>query len=53
VEVVRRGGVVFAVNHRDEAVNVTLGAKGRVLVGRCRDGVAELPPYGVCVVFAA
>ena len=52
VEVVRRGGMVFAVNHRAEAVRVTLGAGGRVLVGRCRDGVAELPAYGVCVVAA-
>jgi beta-galactosidase len=49
VEVVRRGNMVFAVNHRAEAVQVNLGTRGRVLVGACRDGVADLPPYGVCV----
>jgi beta-galactosidase len=51
VEVVRRGRAVFAINHRAEPVSVRLNVKGRALVGCHRDGVAELPAFGVCVVW--
>ena len=51
VEVIERGSALFVINHRDGPVSVHLGAKGRAIVGRYRDGVAELPPFGVCVIW--
>jgi len=49
VEIVRRGRVVFAINHGRKAVEVEMPA-GRTIVGNCAKGVARLPAYGVCVV---
>ena len=50
VEVVRRGDVIFAVNHRDEEVTVDLGRGGEAILGTLRGCVATLAPFGVCVV---
>jgi beta-galactosidase len=50
VEVVRRGEVTFAINHTPQSVRVELGGTGKALVGVFQQGVAELGPYGVCVV---
>ncbi len=49
VEVVRRGNITFAINHRREAAEVEVGP-GEVIVGQCAEGIAKLPAYGVCVV---
>ena len=49
VEIVRRGSVVFAINHGRKAVEVEV-PQGKVIVGDCAKGVARLPAYGVCVV---
>jgi beta-galactosidase len=50
VEVIRRGEVVFAINHTPQTVRVELGGIGQVLTGSFKEGVAELGPYGVCAV---
>jgi len=50
VEIVRRGPVTFAVNHRAEPVEVEIGAHKEVLVGQASNGRTRLPAYGVCVV---
>jgi len=52
VEVVRRGRMVFAINHSRKAVEVPM-PPGRTVVGKRVKGVARLPAYGVCVVQAS
>jgi beta-galactosidase len=49
VEVVRRGGVTFAINHSREACAVPIGG-ARPVVGEWENGLARLPACGVCVV---
>lgn len=49
VEVVRRGNVTFAVNHTREGVTVDVG-QGEAILGKVKDGRAQLEPYGVCIV---
>jgi beta-galactosidase len=49
VEVTTRGDYTFIINHTDAPVTVEVGAKGKALLGTCRNGVAELGPYGVVV----
>jgi len=51
VEVVRRGHVVFAINHGRTPADVRMPG-GRTVVGEVTDGVARLDAYGVCVVKA-
>jgi beta-galactosidase len=48
VEVVRRGPLVFAINHRAQATRVELGASC-ALVGELEGTAAVLPAWGVCV----
>lgn len=50
VEVVRRGDVIFVVNHTDKPASVKLDVNGKTLVGVYVKGVAQLPAYGVTVV---
>ncbi|MDI7276045.1 MAG: beta-galactosidase [Anaerolineae bacterium] len=50
VEVLTRGQVTFAINHTTQSAIVRLGREGKALLGTFRAGVAELPPYGVCIV---
>lgn len=50
VEVVRRGSMVFVVNHTSRSEDVHLGLRGKALVGDYSKGSARLGPYGVCVV---
>lgn len=52
VEVVRRGDVVFAVNHTPKPCAIDLGPVSRVLLGEVIDGAARLGAYGVCVARA-
>ncbi len=49
VEVVRRGDVMFAVNHSPEPCTVDLPGRD-ALAGEWRKGKAKLGAYGVCVV---
>lgn len=48
VEVVRRGDVIFAINHTDQPVAVDLGPVGEPLLGDCAGGKAMLGKFGVC-----
>lgn len=51
VEIIRRGNVLFAINHTAQPVSVPLpGLKGRALVGSFTRGKAVLPAYGVTVL---
>jgi hypothetical protein len=50
IEVVRRGEVTIAINHTSQPARIDLDIPGKALVGDFQDGVAELGPYGVCVV---
>ncbi|MCK4601356.1 MAG: beta-galactosidase [Phycisphaerae bacterium] len=49
VEVVRRGDLVFVINHTHREVKVELPGRDAV-VGEFSDGIAKLCPYGVCII---
>ncbi len=51
VELIQRGDVIFIINHRDEAVRVELGLDGTPILGDFAAGVADLQPFGVCVIY--
>jgi beta-galactosidase len=50
VEIVTRGNVTFIINHTAQSTMARLGREGKAVLGSFRAGVAELPPYGVCIV---
>jgi beta-galactosidase len=50
VEVVRRGDVVFVINHTAEPIEVRLNESGTAIVGSYADGVAAVPAQDVCIV---
>ncbi|HCE46675.1 MAG TPA: hypothetical protein DET40_24265 [Lentisphaeria bacterium] len=50
VEVINRGNFTFAINHNPEPASVPLGISGKAVIGKFKDGTANLPAYGVCVV---
>lgn len=51
VEVVRRGDLLFVLNHRPEAAKVVVdGVRVDLLSGEKVSGVTELPRYGVRVL---
>ena len=50
VEIIKRGNVLFIINHRMEEVKVDLGISGKVLKGIESNGVIELSAYGLCIM---
>lgn len=50
VEAIRRGNVMFLINHTPSQVSVLVDTPKEVMVGVYRAGVADLGPYGVCVL---
>jgi len=50
VEVIRRGGTIFAINYTDADVAVQLDVQGDAITGSYERGSARLEPYGVCVI---
>lgn len=50
VEIVRRGNVLFAINHSKNEASVDIDAKGSVLMGDMVDSTVKLPPYGVFIM---
>ena len=50
VEVIRRGGVTFIINHRDEEIRYPIDACQSLIAGVAENGTAVLKPDGVCLL---
>jgi len=50
VEAIRRANVVFLVNHTQSSASIPMDTPREVMVGAYRAGMADLGPYGVCVL---